>query len=170
MGLSAEPQRLTDLASRGWPAYPVVKGQGFDPSVVKRMAPQVQSVARNVGVYLEGADLTQLHAVKVVAKLGGGGAPGPCGIVPPTAMTPGMSVSIVPLQGSIFVDGVEKGDICTLSEPVAWPLPQGGALLEWTQVVVVGPLPADDAAGAAVPEADAVNNPAAADAPQGVDL
>lgn len=150
LGMSAEPQAIGDTPWRAYPAYPVVKGQGFDPSVVKKMAPQVQSMAREVSAYLagemEGGQEGTLHAVKVEAKLGGSGSPGPCGIVPPTVITSGSSVSIVPLEGTVFVDGVKAVDgaivagkpgICGLSEPVAWPLPVGGAVLEWTQVVVL---------------------------------
>lgn len=167
LGLDAAPQRVGETAWQGWASYPVVKGQGFDPSVVKKMAPQVRSMVREVGPYLEGLAPDGVHAVKIVAKLGGGGAPGPCGIVPPTTVAPGMTVSIVPLAGEVFVNGEARGDICTLSEPVAWPLPQGGATLEWTQVIVVAPAQPDPEGRT---EPDAAADPDAApdpDAPAG---
>ena len=72
---------------------------------------------------------------------GGGGENGDCPIIPPVTMTPGETVNLVPLRGTVEVDGVAVGDICALSGPVAWPLPKGGALLEWEQVVIIGPAP-----------------------------
>ena len=121
-----------------WAAYPVLHGQGFDPKIANKMAPYVKSMLAALGPFTEGLTTEGLHTVQVKARLGGGGAPGPCGILPPVSMTPGVTVSIVPLHGEVLVDGQPTGDICTLSEPVAWPLPQGNARLEWDQLAVLG--------------------------------
>ena len=126
---------------RAYAAYPKLRGQGFDPSISAKLGPNVGSVMANLASYVEDLDDDALHSVHMLAKLGGGGAPGPCGILPQVSMAPGSSTSIVPLHGEVLVDGVAKGDICALSEPVAWPLPQGGALLEWEQYAVVKKLP-----------------------------
>ncbi len=145
-GLEVPPVELGEGAWRGFASYPVIRGRGLDPDMVKKLAPQVRSVVRAVEPLLEGLP-PQVHVVKVDAKLGGGGGPGPCGIVPPVVVTTGASVSIVPLAGTVSVDGTplpdgEKPAICALSESVAWPLPQGGAVMEWTQIVAVAPVPA----------------------------
>lgn len=147
VGLSVPAQTVG--AYRMTTAYPMLKGQGIDPN----RAGNVDSVAKTllgaVGPFLESAAPTAPHTVRVQAKLGGGGAPGKCGIVPPLAMTDGATASIVPFSGEVQVDGVAVGDICDLSQSVNWPLPQGGAMLEWEQFLVAMPTP--DAAAAAAP-------------------
>ncbi len=121
-----------------WAGYPVLRGRGFDPKIANKMGPSVASMLAALGPFVEGLKPEGLHAVQVKARLGGGGAPGPCGIIPPLAMTPGATTSIVALAGEVLVDGVAKGDICALSEPVSWPLPPEGAVLEWDQIFVLG--------------------------------
>ena len=106
------------------------------------MGANVQSMVAALGPFTEDLSTEGLHTVQVKARLGGGGPPGPCGILPPIAMTPGATSSIVPLEGQVLVDGQPGGDICALSEPVAWPLPADGALLEWDQLAVMGVVPA----------------------------
>jgi hypothetical protein len=122
-----------------WAGYPVLRGKGFDPGIANRLGPSVQSVLANLGPYVEGLGGDGLHTVQVFARLGGSGAPGPCGIIPPVAISPGATTSIVPLAGEVHVDGQPVGDICALSEPVSWPLPPGGAVLEWDQLAVLAP-------------------------------
>ncbi len=121
-----------------WAGYPALRGRGFDPGIADKLGPSVQSMAAALGPFLEGLDAAVLHTVEVQAKLGGGGSPGPCGIIPPLAMSPGATTAIVPFGGRVLVDGQATGDICALSEPVSWPLPPQGAALEWDQLFVIG--------------------------------
>lgn len=153
VGMAVPAQPAGQL--HAWSAYPLLRGKGFDPKIADQMAPYVKSMAANLAPYVEGLSTDALHTVQVKARLGGGGAPGPCGIMPPIAMTDGATVSIVPLAGEVLVDGQPTGDICALSEPVAWPLPSGKAQLEWDQLLVLGPatVEAAPAAEEAEPEA-----------------
>ena len=137
VGLKVPAAALGD--ARVWAAFPALRGQGFDPKVVFKLGPNLASMAAALGPYVEDLPQGALHAVEVHAKLGGGGGPGDCGIVPPVTMTEGSTASIVPLHGEVLVDGVATGTICALSQQVAWPLPRGGNELDWEQVFVVGP-------------------------------
>jgi hypothetical protein len=135
MNVPAQPQG----ALHAWAGYPVLRGKGFDPGAANRLGPGVQSMLSAIGPFVEGLPADGLQVVQVQAKLGGSGAPGPCGIIPPMAMTPGTTTSIVPLSGRVLVNGQPTGDICVLSEPVAWPLPPQGSVLEWDQLIVLAP-------------------------------
>lgn len=146
VGMDVPPTPIGETGFTGHAAYPVLKGQGFDPKMAAKLGPGVRTMVAALGPYLEGLPADGPHAVRIHAKLGGGGANGPCPIIPPVSMTPGETVSLVPLKAKVEVDGVEKGDPCALSEPVAWPLPKGGALIEWEQIVVVVPTPAAEPA------------------------
>lgn len=151
LGMAAPPQIIGETGLQGWAAYPILTGQGFDPKVANQLGPAVQGMVRALAPYLTDTSADGLHAVRVKAKLGGGGAPGKCGVLPPALVTPGETVSIVPLTGTVTVDGKEVGDICPLSQAVGWPLPRPGAILEWDQVVVVGPATAQPAPEAPAP-------------------
>lgn len=121
-----------------WAGFPVLRGRGFDPKTASKMGPSVQSMLDALGPFTEGLSADGLHTVQVESRLGGGGAPGPCGILPPVSMNPDVTTTIVPLSGQVLVDGVASGNICSLSEPVAWALPPAGSVLEWDQLFVVG--------------------------------
>lgn len=138
MGLQAPAQQVEGRTVTA--AWPILRGIGFDPKLSQKMGPNVASMGAALGPFLAGLPTEGRHAIQVKARLGGGGAPGPCGILPPVALTDGGSASIVPLQGEVYVNGSLVPDICALAQPVAWPLPQGGATLEWDQVFVVGPV------------------------------
>jgi hypothetical protein len=122
-----------------WAGYPALRGRGFEPGIADKLGPSVHSMAVALGPFVEGLGTEGLHTVQVKAKLGGGGSPGPCGIIPPLAMSPGATTSIVPFSGQVLVDGRATGDICALSGPVNWPLPPQGAVLEWDQLFIIGP-------------------------------
>lgn len=139
VGMDVPPTDIGNSGFTGYAAYPVLKGRGFDPKMAAKLGPSVKTMVAALEPYLEGLPTDGPHAVRIHARLGGGGENGPCPIIPPVTMTPGETVSLVPLAGKVEVDGVAKGDPCALSEPVAWPLPKAGALLEWEQVVVVVP-------------------------------
>jgi len=141
VGMEVPPTAIAKTGHTGWAAYPVLKGHGFDPKLASRLGPGVRTMVAALGPFVADTPTDGLHAVLVQARLGGGGENGDCPIIPPVTMTPGETVNLVPLRGTVEVDGVAVGDICALSEPVAWPLPKGGALLEWEQVVVIGPAP-----------------------------
>lgn len=137
LGMTAAAQPAGDLYA--WAGYPVLRGKGFDPGIANKLGPSVQSMLAAIHPFTEGLGIDKPHVVQVMAKLGGNGAPGPCGILPPVSIAPGTTTSIVPFSGQVLVDGQPTGDICTLSEPVAWPLPPGGAMLEWDQLIVLAP-------------------------------
>ena len=124
-----------DETFSAWGAYPVLRGQGLDPKTSSRMGPGLTSMLAAMAPYVDGLE-PGLHSVLVEAKLGGSGGPGPCGVLPPM-VTSGQSTSIVPLSGSVTVDGQVTGSICDLSEAVAWPLPPSGSTIEWDQRVIV---------------------------------
>ncbi len=137
VGLQVPAQDLGDL--HAWAGYPKLRGKGLEPDIVRKMAPQVKSMLAALGPFAEDLSSDRLHSVQVQAILGGSGAPGPCGIMPSSiSIAPGSSSSIVPLAGEVRVDGQVKKTICELSEPVAWPLPAGSALLQWEQTAVLG--------------------------------
>jgi hypothetical protein len=142
VGMDVPPTRIGETGHTGWAAYPVLKGHGFDPKLASKLGPGVRTMVAALAPFVADTPADGLHTVFVRARLGGGGENGPCPIIPPVTMTPGETVNLVPLKGTVEVDGVAVGDICALSEPVAWPLPNGVALLEWEQVVVIGPAPA----------------------------
>ncbi len=134
-----------------WAAYPMLKGKGLDPSVGAAMGPSVGSMTGALDAYLSpdhvdapSPDYTftsratedGLHALHIVATLGGPGGPGECGILPPVSLVPGATVNIVRLEGEVVVDGAPIGTICSLSEPVAWPLPTGETTVTWEQFAV----------------------------------
>ncbi len=125
---------------RAYAAYPMVSGVGLDPSTGGKLGPNVGSMLDALDPYVEDLE-PGFHLVHVTAKLGGAGGPGECGIMPPVVMTEGASVSMVRLEGEVLVDGTPVGTICSLSEPVAWPLPQGSSTIEWQQVAVLVPAP-----------------------------
>ncbi len=133
VGMEVAPAELEGATA--WAAYPMVSGIGLDPSTGGKMGPNVGSMGRALGSYLEGLE-DGLHSVRVEAKLGGTGGPGPCGIMPPVAAAPGSEVSIVRLDGAVEIDGA-PADICPLSEEVSWPLPQGKAQITWEQFFVL---------------------------------
>jgi len=135
VGMKVDPQTVGDRTA--YAAYPLVRGQGLDPSTAGRMGPSVASMGAALGPYVETLEPGGLHTVRVVAELGGSDGPGPCGIVPPVAMTDGATVSIVPLSGQVYVDGEPTLTICELSEAVSWPLPPAGSRLEWEQFIVL---------------------------------
>lgn len=139
LGMKVPAQPLGAL--HGWAAYPLVRGQGFDARIAQKMAPSVQSMLAVAGPFVQDLPAEGVHTLEIEARLGGSGAPGPCGILPPVAMSPGATSSIVPLAGRVLVDGQPTGDICTFSESTKWPLPSGGAVLEWDQLVVLAPVP-----------------------------
>ncbi len=156
MNVPAQPQgELYAFAG-----YPVLHGKGFDPGIANKLGPGLQTMLSSIGPFVEGADPATLHVVQVHARLGGGGAPGPCGIIPPVAITPGATTSIVPFGGEVKLDGTATGDICALSEPVAWPLPPAGAVLEWDQLIVLAPI---EPAAAPAEDAEAKPEPAPAE-------
>lgn len=142
VGMDVPPTTIGETGHTGWAAYPVLKGHGFDPKLASKLGPGVRTLVAALPPFVADTPAGGLHAVVVRAKLGGGGENGPCPIIPPVTMAPGETVNLVPLKGTVEVDGVPVGNICALSEPVAWPLPTHGALLEWEQVVVIGPAPA----------------------------
>ncbi len=142
VGMQVPPEAVGETGLRAWSAYPVLRGRGFDPKLASQLGPSVASMARALGPYAQGLSTDRLHTIEVKARLGGGGSPGKCGILPPVAMTPGETVSMVKLEGTVLVDGAPSGDICALSEPVAWALPKGSAVLEWDQTFVLGPIAA----------------------------
>ncbi len=137
LGMKAKAQAQGELYA--WGGYPVLRGRGFDPGMANKLGPSVQTMLASIGPYVQDLSADTLHVVQVKAKLGGGGAPGPCGIIPPVSMAPGTSTSIVPLAGQVLVDGQPTGDICAISEPVNWPLPPSGTQLEWDQFIVLAP-------------------------------
>jgi hypothetical protein len=137
-GVNFQAPPATHGSMRAYAAFPQLQGQRFDPKLSFRMGPNVESMGQALGPYLADLDSERLHVVVVTAKLGGGGPPGECGILPPVAMGDGAVTAIVPLGGGVVVDGGPSRSVCPLSEVVSWPLPQGGALLEWEQVFVVG--------------------------------
>lgn len=137
-GVNFEAAPATHGSLRAYPAFPQLRGPGLDPTLGFRMGPNVASMAAALGPYLVDLDPSRLHVVVVKAVLGGGGPPGPCGILPPVAMGDGAVTTLVPLGGAVVVDGGAGQSVCALSEPVSWPLPKGGASLEWEQVFVVG--------------------------------
>ncbi len=149
MNVPAQPQG----ALHAWAGYPVLRGKGFDPGIANKLGPSLQTMLANLDAFTEGLS-EGLHTVVVEARLGGAGAPGPCGIIPPVAMSPGATTSIVPFSGRVLVDGEPVGDICALSEPVAWPLPPKGAVLEWDQLAVLAPAQAAAGGGEGSGEAD----------------
>lgn len=124
-----------------WAAYPMLRGPHLDSSLAGRMGPAVESMLGALEPYLYDVEDKEFHSVRVIAKLGGSGAPGPCGIVPPVSLTDGATASIVPLHGTIEVDGEATGTICEMSEGVAWPMPSAGQQLEWEQFMVVRAAP-----------------------------
>jgi len=134
VGMEVAPAALEGATA--WAAYPMLSGSGLDPKTGGRMAPQVSSMAKALGPYVEGMK-PGLHSVHVKAELGGPGGPGACGILPPVVAGPGASVSMVRLAGDVTVDGAAGADICALSEAVAWPLPKGEVKLAWEQFFVV---------------------------------
>lgn len=142
VGMDVPPTPIGETGHTAWAAYPVLKGHGFDPKLASKLGPGVRTMVAALGPFVGDTAAGGLHAVHIRATLGGGGENGPCPIIPPVTMAPGETVHLVPLKGTVEVDGVATGDICALSEPVAWPLPKGGALLEWEQVVIIGPAPA----------------------------
>ncbi len=137
LGMKTQASAQGDLFA--WAGYPVLRGRGFDPKTASKMGASVQSMLDSLGPYTQGLSPDGLHTVQVLARLGGGGSPGPCGILPPVSMNPDVTTTIVPLAGQVLVDGVVSGDICSLSEPVAWALPPGSNALEWDQLFVIGP-------------------------------
>ena len=137
LGMNALAQPQGELYA--WGGYPVLRGRGFDPGMANKLGPSVQTMLASIGPFVGGLSADTLHVVQVQAKLGGSGAPGPCGIIPPVSMAPGTSTSIVPFAGQVLVDGKAMGDICAISEPVNWPLPPKGTQLEWDQFIVLGP-------------------------------
>lgn len=139
VGMNVPPETIGESGLRAWSAYPVLRGRGFDPKLASKMGPSVASMAKALGPFVGGLSADGLHTVEVQAKLGGGGSPGKCGIIPPVSMTPGETVNMVKLEGTVKVDGAATGDICALSETVAWALPKGSAILEWDQTFVLGP-------------------------------
>jgi hypothetical protein len=150
LGMNAAAQPAGELYA--WGGFPVLRGKGFDPGIANKLGPSVQSVLANLAPFTQGLGSDRPHTIQVFAKLGGNGAPGPCGILPPLSIAPGTTTSIVPFSGRVLVDGEPVGDICALSEPVAWPLPPGGAMLEWDQFIVLAP---NQAGVPAAPEASA---------------
>jgi len=134
VGMKVAPVALEGATA--WSAYPMLSGQGLDPKTGGRMAPQVTSMAKGLGPYVEGL-APGLHSVHIKAELGGPGGPGACGILPPVAAAPGASISMVRLVGEVKVDGAAGADICELSETVAWPLPKSQVQLTWEQFFVV---------------------------------
>ncbi|MFT5679410.1 MAG: hypothetical protein ACI8RZ_000314 [Myxococcota bacterium] len=134
VGMTVEPASLEGATV--WAAYPMLSGVGLDPSTGSRMGPTVSSMASALTPYLAGLE-AGLHSVEVAALLGGAGGPGPCGLLPPVVAVPGSAVSMVRLEGTVLVDGQATGDICTMSETVAWPLPRSNASLRWQQYFVV---------------------------------
>ncbi|MFT5681109.1 MAG: hypothetical protein ACI8RZ_002015, partial [Myxococcota bacterium] len=134
VGMAVEPTSLEGATV--WAAYPMLSGVGLDPSTGSRMGPTVSSMASALTPYLAGLE-AGLHSVEVAALLGGAGGPGPCGLLPPVVAVPGSAVSMVRLEGTVLVDGQATGDICTMSETVAWPLPRSNASLRWQQYSVV---------------------------------
>jgi len=139
VGMDVPPTAIGATGFTGHAAYPILKGRGFDPKMAARLGPSVKTMVAGLAPYLEGVEADGPHAIRVHAQLGGGSGNGPCPIIPPVSMTPGETVSLVPLSGTVEVDGIPKGDPCALAEAVAWPLPRDGAVLEWDQVVVVVP-------------------------------
>lgn len=140
LGLKVPGQPLGAFTATA--AYPMLgmRGGKLDPKASAGMAPAMTSMLKALEPFTEGLAPTGVHSIRVVAKLGGTGGPGPCGILPPIP-APGSdaSVSIVPLEGEVQVDGKKVGDICALSETVAWPLPPAQSQLEWEQFVVLVP-------------------------------
>ena len=123
-----------------WTSYPMLGAQGVDPNSVRNHSTIAQALMANLGSFLEQLEPGGLHTLEVQARLGGGGAPGRCPILP-KMMVPGSTVSAVPFEGVVLLDGQPTGDICELATTVNWPLPPQGATLEWTQVMVVGAAP-----------------------------
>ncbi len=134
MGLKAPSAALT--RHRVWTAHPMLSAQNVDPDSVRDQASVARSVMAALEPFLEELPAEGLHTLEVRAKLGGGGAPGRCPILP-QVMVPGGTVNAVPFEGGVFVDGQPSGDICELSGTVNWPLPPQGATLEWKQVMVL---------------------------------
>lgn len=138
VGFQAAP--ASHGAVRAYAAFPQLRGQGLEPKLSFRMGPNVALMGRALGPYLADLAPVRVHFVVVRAKLGGGGPPGACGILPPLAMGEGVVSAIVPLAGDVVVDGGASQSVCPLSEAVSWPLPGGGVSLEWEQVFVVAPV------------------------------
>jgi hypothetical protein len=134
LGMEVEPAPLA--AGTVYAAYPMLSGVGLDPSTGAKMGPNVGSMAKALGPYLEGVG-PGLHVVHIETTLGGAGGPGPCGILPPVMPMNGGSVNMVRLEGSVTVDDGEPQDVCGLSGPVSWPLPPKGNQVTWEQFFVV---------------------------------
>jgi hypothetical protein len=114
--------------------YPILSGRGFDPRASTKMGPSLASLQKALGPFVSGL-APGLHTVEIHAVVGEGRN---CGVLPPNvSMAPGTMVSMVPLSGTVEVDGAPKGDPCPLAEPVAWPMPPRGSVLEWDQKFVV---------------------------------
>ena len=140
LGLQVPRQTVGEFtASTGYPMLGITGGK-LDPKAAAGMAPAMTSMLNALAPFTEGLTPDGVHSVRVLAKLGGPGGPGPCGILPPIP-APGSdaSFSIVPLAGEVQVDGEPVGNICALSEAVAWPLPPAKAQLTWEQFIVLVP-------------------------------
>ncbi len=134
VGMEVAPAELG--SARVYAAYPMLSGVGLDPATGGRMAPQVASMAAALGPYAEGLG-PGLHSVWITAELGGPGGPGPCGLLPPAAVSPGSSARVLRLEGTVRIDGTPGADICAISEGVSWPLPQGEEPITWEQFFVL---------------------------------
>lgn len=134
LGMEVAPAPLE--SGTVYAAYPMLSGVGLDPKTGAKMGPNVGSMAKALGPYLEDIG-PGLHVVHVETTLGGSGGPGPCGILPPVIPMAGASVNMVRLEGSVTVGDGEPQDICALSGPVSWPLPPKGNQVTWEQYFVV---------------------------------